>query len=237
MGANSLIPDVRRQDEWIYLVNETLEGEKCIVPLLGKIAKSPLVQGNKSLQDSILRQHAEEVQHVKLFKSLVGQSEIEGSGYRAKLYAYVEKLPNITLKLFALQGMLEGFALGALRYRLKYVENSPSEKVDAQALSDELGHVNIAFDHFKYLQNEEGVVEKKEFLQVSRDINKILSESFSAQNIARLLSSSFGVKGVDAERIESAPLMQVFKSVSVDSVLSNRNQFIQYYEGVAHAST
>src|ERR1035438_10054016 len=96
--------------EWMYLVNETLEGEKCIVPLLKEIVKNPVVSGG--LKETLLRQIDEEVEHVRLFHRLIGAQRVKGSGFREKLFGYVSDLESVTLQLFALQGMLEGIALG-----------------------------------------------------------------------------------------------------------------------------
>lgn len=233
--SSRLISAASAEQEWLYLVNETLEGEKCIVPLLGKMLKHPVVVGNKPLSDGISKQHNEEVQHVRLFNSLAGQERIEGSGYRRELNKYVENIPTVTLKLFALQGMLEGFALGALRYRLRYVEKSRSEKTDARALAEELDHVQLSFDHFKYLQAEEGVCTKSEFFQVSRDVNRILANSFSGANISRIFQMSFGLYIGDSPQIEGLQAMRTFKSISAQSVIENRNRFIDHYLRVANA--
>ena len=229
---HSIVPLASAEAEWAYLVNETLEGEKCIVPQLRKLKKHPVVLENKGLLETLSRQLDEEVEHVRLFNGLIGVERIKGSGYRDQLMAYVDSLPSVTLKLFALQGMLEGYALGALRHRLRVISDSPSERVDAQALYEEIGHVAFSFDHFSYLKNAEGEHSRQEFKEVSKEVNKIFSQSFKGENIARIFKNSFGIEIEGPHLLDKTDSMAAFQSLSKMSVIQNKNQFlIQYYQG------
>jgi hypothetical protein len=215
--------------EWMYLVNETLEGEKCIVPLLRGIASHPIVTG--CLAEKVNRQIDEEVDHVRLFYKLVGAQRVQGSGFREELTSYVNSLECVTLKLFALQGMLEGIALGALHFRIENIQNSPSDQIDKQALIDEEGHVSFSFDHFDQLVNSEGLVSKARFKAVSKDISGIFATHFNGAAISNIFLKSFDLE-LDPSAVEESAAMRIFRSQSSRAVITNRNSFIErYFDG------
>ena len=228
-----IIPLEEANYEWTYLVNETLEGEKCIVPLLREILANPVVKG--ALADDIKRQLDEEAQHVRLFYGLVGKDRISGSGYRQKLYTYVQSLPNLTLKLFSLQALLEGFALGSLKHRLSLIENSPSQKVDEQAYAEELNHVMFSYKHFGYLKQVEGEVSDFEFRKTTRDVNSILSGSFNGENLKAKFLENFGVNIENPESLVPTEGMRQFRETTIKHVIKNKNSFINAYKKAENA--
>ena len=227
--ATTLCSPANAEFEWMYLVNETLEGEKCIVPLLKEIVKNPVVSG--ALKETLLRQIDEEVEHVRLFHKLIGAQRVKGSGFREKLFEYVSGLENVTLKLFALQGMLEGIALGALKHRLQNIEESPSYETDKQALIDEEIHVGLSFNHFNHLVNAEGLVCPERFKDVSKDVNTIFGSSFNGEVISSVFRTSFDTT-LDSTAIENSAAMRSFRSLSGRTIIENRNLFVRkYFDG------
>lgn len=225
----SLCNQANSEFEWMYLVNETLEGEKCIVPLLKEIVKHPVVSG--ALKETVLRQIDEEVEHVRLFHKLIGPDKVRGSGFKEMLFDYVKNLDSVTLKLFSLQGLLEGIALGALKYRLENIENSPSLETDKQALIDECGHVGFSFNHFKHLIQQEGLLTLEQFRTVSRDVNSIFNSSFNGDSISLIFKKTFGSE-INPGEIDNSAAMKHFRALSGRTIVENRNLFIsKYFDG------
>ena len=221
-----IIPQASAELEWSYLVNETLMGEKAIVPLLGEILRTCPV--GPIFKEAISRQLDEEVEHVLMYFHLVGSEKISGSGYDTQLKDYVRQLESPTLKLFALQAMLEGIALGALDHRIKNWEASPSTKTDVRAQKDEADHVACAYPAFLELISFEGKVEPLEFKKVARDVNSFFKQAFSGQVIAGILGKHTGTS-FDADQIDSSQAMMSFKKVSAQTLVATRNQFLKSY--------
>jgi hypothetical protein len=215
--------------EWMYLVNETLEGEKCIVPLLREISKRPEVVG--ALRETIMGQIDEEAGHVMMYQKLVGPDRIMGSGFRRKLHGFVSSLETVTLKLFALQGMLEGIALGALQHRLKNIEGAPSNSTDKTALIDEQKHVGLSYGHFTQLARAEGWHTPAQFKSTAKEINSIFASSFNGLAIATVFQQSFGVN-VNPAIIENSLAMKNFRAASVQAIVKNKNEFVTRYFAV-----
>jgi hypothetical protein len=163
---NRLIESASPENEWAYLVNETLAGEKTIVPMLKKILDNPVCIG--PFREMVEQQIDEEVQHVRLYHNLVGGYQIDRNIFRTEFSRFVLGLPTVTLKIFALQGMLEGIAMGALNYRLSVIENSLSIKEDTRALADETNHTSFSFPHFRHLIESEGEHSMEDFKNTSR---------------------------------------------------------------------
>ena len=179
--TNRILADVSIENEWFYLVNETFIGEKMIVPSLQKIYKDKRLP--KNLKTIMEDQINDEINHVVGFSKTLNRTNFPGSSYDQKLESYIDGIPNNTLKLFALQGMLEGVALGALKFRLENWCNSPSHSFDKEVEVDELRHVSLSFNHFNELQHAEGLVSKEDFDKVTKKVNEIFSDSFSSEVI------------------------------------------------------
>ena len=219
--------------EWVYLVNETLEGEKTIVPLLRRILFSPICRG--SFREVIERQLDEEVEHVRMYHRLVGQHKIDRNSFRIQFSDFVDSLPSVTLKLFALQGMLEGLALGALHYRIDTIEGSPSAATDQRALEEEMNHTVFSFPHFKYLISEEGPHSLDLFKETTRQANNIFSANFNGAQVAGVFSDQFGVESSTPEVIEKSDGMADFRRYTRTHIINAKNEFIDQYKAAVDA--
>src|SRR4051812_8875925 len=101
-----LVESVPLEAEWLYLTTESLVGEKCGVRLLKyMISRCDMPSSVRNMIEAHL---ADEVRHVRLYAAHVGPCKLSGSGYDEPFEAHVRALPTITLKLFAIQAVLEG---------------------------------------------------------------------------------------------------------------------------------
>ncbi len=212
--------------EWEYLANETYEGERCIVPLLRSIVRDSRLPN--VFADDLNKQIEEEVEHVGYYNEVIGQTRLISSGYGSRLTAYVKRLPSNALKLFTLQGILEGIQLGTLEYRAEMIRRSPSDSVDKQVHKDELKHVSLSYRHFKELQNVEGVRELEEFKNVARSVNQIFLDALHSHMIAQLIRANHGVQ-VDPRSIESSLALAYFRKQSAHTIMRNRQEFLDAY--------
>ena len=223
-----LIPSVTPESEWLYLVNETYAGERCIVPLLQALARLPQVDG--AFERMFLRQADEELEHVALYEQLLGAERVPSSGYDVPFAHYVGALPNVTLKLFALQAMLEGVSLGALSYRLDALTASPSQQLDWGILADERRHTKFGFAFLRRLREEETKLPRAAFARVATDINAIFAAHFCGERIARLLQEQGTGRSDCASTIDESPGMRQFFTASTRAVIASKNQFLAAYE-------
>lgn len=220
------------QKEWLYLVNETLTGEKAIVPLLKHILEEHRL--GSGLKAALEQQLEEEINHVRGYYKLVGKEGLRSSGYDLKLDDYVRNLPKASLKLFALQGMLEGIALGALNHRLQYWKNSPSYAFDLRAHLEESGHVVMSFDFFNELKEEEGSPDISEFRQIEKDVNKIFVNSFQGNTLVEFIKNNFGegeAEHLSSKSIENSTAMKCFRRKSAETLVRTKNGFLQHFFG------
>lgn len=223
-----LIPNVKPEDEWLYLVNETYVGERCIVPLLQGLADLPQVDG--AFERMFLRQADEERGHVARYEQLLSSKPLSNSGFDVPFARYVEALPNVTLKLFALQAMLEGVSLGALEYRMSALAASPSARLDREIFADELRHTKFGFAFLRRLREEEGRLPKAAFAGVAHQINAIFAQHFRGECIARLVREQLATNDACARAIDESPGMRRFFSASTRAIIASKNQFLAAYE-------
>jgi hypothetical protein len=213
--------------EWKYLINETYIGERAIVSLLHKIPIQPSL--SDGLRRALRAQLDDEVRHVRLYRELLGSEKLQGSGYDSRFKAYVETLPCITLKLFALQGLLEGIALGALEYRQANWPGSPSTAVDLSVQADEDRHVVTSFAFFKELKALDPNVTPQMFREVARTVNAIFADAFNGRAIARFMSVNFADETIDADSIEQGEALTAFRKKSAVILAANKKAFLDSY--------
>ena len=228
---NRIAESVRAESEWIYLVNETLAGEKAIVPLLKGILEDNVCVG--PLRVMVERQLTEEIGHVRLYHNLVGSYRIDRNNFRTEFSAFVNRLPSVTQKLFALQGVLEGIALGALYYRLEMIEGSPSLKTDRIALADEMSHTQLAFPHFQHLIDAEGRQTQDQFRATAKAANEIFTNNFNGTQMANVLTDLLNEPNANAQEIEKSSGMAVFRRYSKINIVRTRSEFLKSYFLVA----
>lgn len=228
-----LMPMIPIESEWRYLVNETYIGERCIVPLLQQVLAHPVVAGCRDLREKIEGQIREEINHVRIFHRLVGADKLKGSEYDRHLHSYVSQLGSATLKLFALQGMLEGIALGALEYRLQYWSTAPSQLTDVEVKRDEIGHTTLSYPFFKKLIQEEGLLSADEFRRVGQDMNQIFVNCFSGDVMASYVRQVQDGAECEAKDLESTSAISLFRKQSARIVSANRRQFLDHYQEAA----
>ncbi len=224
-----LIPDVSSSIEWLYLVNETYIGEACIVPLLEEIYDT--CDAGPAFRKMIGRQLEEEEEHVERYRELLCQKPLRGSGYDVEFAAYVRALPCLTLKIYALQALLEGISLGALRYRAAALVENPHAALDQRILDDELRHTQFAHGFFKQLIAADGLVAPATFDRVARDVNGVFARHFNGAKIAAFLSAELGLSGVTAESIDQSAGKKKFFWKSTTSIVASKNQFVERYYG------
>jgi hypothetical protein len=228
---NRIADSVRAENEWIYLVNETLAGEKTIVPLLKAILDNEICVG--PLREAVERQLAEEIGHVRLYHNLAGSYRIDRNNFRTEFSAFVNALPSVTQKLFALQGMLEGIALGALYYRLEMIEDSPSLKTDQLALADEMSHTQLAFPHFRHLIDTEGRQSQDLFRATAKAANEVFANNFNGTQMANVLTDLFNEPNANSQQIEKSTGMATFRRYSKIQIVKTRSEFLKQYFLVA----
>jgi hypothetical protein len=229
---NAKLPEVRiireidPELEWKYLVNETLVGERCIVPLLQTIAHNPKVQSG--LKKSVLRQIEEEAEHVRLYHNLVGRENLHGTGFDRHFSAYVKSLPTVTLQLFALQALLEGIALGALEYRITHWKSAPSYETDLRAFAEETDHVTFSFDHFKSLIEADGVIPTEKFRTTAKHINSIFTDCFSGHSISTFILKNYNLS-IEPKSIESSKGILALRTNSSKTIVKTKRNFEEQY--------
>jgi hypothetical protein len=226
---NELPPEL----EWKYLVNETMVGERCIVPLLQQVIRNPVVK--LGMREDVLRQLDEEVAHVRLYHQLIGKEGLQGSGYDRLLSSYVRTLPKVALQLYALQGMLEGIALGALQHRIDNWDTSPSYTTDKKAYQEELDHVAFSYPHFQDLIVEEGLVSEGEFKQVSKDVNAMFTATFTGTGISRFLLENFGISSLP-EQIDRSDGVTELRKRGAKILARTKREFERTYRQAALTS-
>lgn len=225
-----LLPGASAEQEWLYLINESYIGERCIVPLLGDLLDAP-VEG-VGFRRMITRQIAEEEEHVARYAELLGDAAGEGSGYDQEFSQYVRALPNTTLKLYALQALLEGVSLGALRYRNQALASGPSQALDRRVQIDEQRHTRFGRAFLEVLCRADGTLPRARFDRVAKEVNAIFARHFNGARLALLMRNVFGVD-MAAEQIDASPGMKKFRIESVHSLLESKAEFLGDY----HAAT
>jgi hypothetical protein len=219
-GKNKFITGVSTELEWAHLVNETFVGEAAVVPLLLEIASDPRI--SKPLKDDILRQAEDEINHTEMYRKVVASYNLKGTGFEKPLSEVISSQKKITLKLFAIQGVLEGIALGSLIYRTKYWENSPSYAEDQVALRDEISHVRLSYPHMRELIKIEGLPSTTEMRQITRDINKIFRDATNINIIKENLKDHMPS---DQEISINQNAHKVFGKLSIDVLKRNIESF------------
>lgn len=224
-----VIPQIAAEHEWAYLVNETLEGERAIVPLLKDLMKGDV--RSLALYKTLELQLDEEISHVRGYHAIVGRAGLKPTSFGEDLKSYVSKLPKVTLKIFSLQTMLEGIALGALQHRLKYWVDSPSTLMDKSAYIDEEKHVGLSWDHFRELMEYEGAISIENFRNVEKDINFIFKKAFSGESLIEWINSNFPGKYLsDPLLIERSEGIRLFRSKSAQTLVETKKNFQKYYK-------
>jgi hypothetical protein len=210
-------------------VNETLAGEKCIVPLLAGILEDFSLPD--SLRHTLEQQFSEELAHVRMFYNLIGREGLESSGFATELSQYVQTLPKVGLRLFALQGMLEGIALGALEHRLRHWKESPSRHADLRAYNDEKSHISCSFKDFGRLIEGEGAISPHEFRSVEKSINQIFVRAFRGSVICNFIEKYFPQEapGLSADSIERSRAMTEFRQRSARLLVEAKQEFTRTY--------
>jgi hypothetical protein len=228
-----LIPELAPELEWLYLINETYVGEVCIIPLLQDLLGAPIAE--PAFRHMIERQIGEEEEHVARYLALLRNRPYPGSGYDVEFTAYVRALPSTTLKVFALQALLEGVSLGALRYRMDALERSPSGVLDPRIYEDELRHTRFAHGFVKHLIAADGLVPRRDFEYVAREVNAIFARHFCGVRLSMLTLEAYGARGSTAEAIDASEGMRKFTWKSAGAIVECKNQFLRRYDATRAA--
>ena len=222
-----LVENVPLEAEWSYLVNETLAGERCILPLLETLASDMRLP--RSLRSLLQRQIEEEADHVARYEALFHGRRFASTGYDKEFSQFVRDIGPITLKLFSLQAILESISLGALTYRRDTLIDSPSEVDDIQILKDEEGHVRFGLAFLGLLKEIDGVIALGDFDEITHAANKIFARHFDGSNIAHFMDTNFAIKAVSASDIDRSAGMKIFKRTSTKTIIKIKNEFIHRY--------
>lgn len=222
-----LIEDTHPENEWHYLVAETKAGEDSILPLLESLLADQSM--SSGLRHILTRQLAEESTHVDLYRGLLSDATYS-TGYAAAFSEFVENLPHLTAKLFAVQTVLESISLGALDYRHQMLPEAPSTRIDKIVREDELGHVNFGLGFIDELKRRDGVQTLEFFRSVGREANLIFSGHFHGKAISEYFERVFG-ETIAPQSIDQSIAMRHFRSVSAQISAQNRVRFLQRYQG------
>jgi len=222
-----LVEKVPLEVEWSYLVNETLAGERCILPLLENLASDMRLP--RSLRSLLQQQIAEEADHVARYEALFHGQRFASTGYDKEFSQFVRDIGPITLKLFSLQAILESISLGALTYRRDAFIDSPSEIDDMQILKDEEGHVRFGLAFLGLLREIDGAIALPDFDEITHASNSIFARHFNGSNIAHFLDTNFAIRTVAASDIDRSPGMKIFKRISTKTIIKIKNEFIHRY--------
>lgn len=220
---------VPAEHEWVYLVNETYIGERCIMPILEGLRE---VLDYPAFDRMIARQLGEEERHYHMYRGVLGQDPVAGSGYDQAFSAFVDELPNPTLKLFAIQPLLEGIALAAIRYRLDATVNHHAAEVDQQILADEERHTRYAYGFMRVLMEHDGALADSSFAETARRGNALFRRHFNGQVIARLLQESCGAAGISASDIDRSEGMRRLSRLSARTIVEQKSAFLARYRAV-----
>jgi hypothetical protein len=229
-----LVPDVSAEAEWFYLVNETYIGEVCIIPLLEDLLDAPV--DTPAFHRMIGRQIDEEWEHARRYRELLGDRPLPGSGYDRPFSAYVRELPSVTLKLFALQALLEGISLGALRYRSEVITRAPSQGIDQSFIEDEVRHTKFAHGYLKHLVRLDGVVPVAEFRRVAHEVNAMFAQHFNAGAVLDVLGQLGVTSHLAPVSIQSSPGMKRLSRMSARSIVDVKADFLSRYGVACHAA-
>jgi hypothetical protein len=195
-----LLPGVAPETEWEFLLHESYVGERCGVGLLRSLLSR--VGTGSSFGRMVERQLEDEEAHVRTYEEWLGHGAYRGDRYDDALTAYVAGIECVTLELFVIQALLEGFSLGSLEYRAAAATDAYTEERERELLVDELRHVQFAYGHMKTLLKEDGEIPGERFDTVAEDVKNIFAASFAPERIAAFVKRSFdGCSAVSAEAI------------------------------------
>lgn len=224
-AALRLFNGISAEIEWLYLVNENYIGEKLIVPLLQDVYNDDRLP--KNLKPIIGKQIDDEIRHCAEYGEFVKNLSLRGSNFDDKFAAAFATLPSCAEKLFALQGVLEGIALGCFFHRYKYWEEHPTSKVDRNSIRDEMEHVAFSYAHFEELKRNEGVISLETFKNAKKLLNSAFKETFNAESIPGILKRDYGVSLTSGD-VSSVGLEQL-SSNSRRILKRNLNRFLGHY--------
>jgi len=192
--SSRLLPGTDPEIEWLFLLHESYVGERCGVGLLRSLADR--LGGYGAFAGMIKRQLADEESHCRTYEQWLGADAYRGTRYDAALGEYVRSLNSVTLEVFVIQALLEGFSLGALEYRARAVKSATSEGEHA-LWDDEMRHVQFSYGYLRTLMREEGVIAPEVFERVAGDVKGIFVESFAPARIAEFVKTNYDVRADD----------------------------------------
>lgn len=226
-ARHRLVPGTDPVYEWTYLVNETLAGERCILPLLDDLHGEPLIP--QAMRAVIRRQIAEETDHVERYERILAGQRYRSTGYDVEFATYVTGIKSVTLRLFVLQAILESISLGALEYRLASFPASPSRADDELIYRDEQGHVRFGYAFLKNLKVADPGVTERDFHEVAKGANAIFARHFNGAKIAQFFSDEFAKKSLCGTEINASDAMNSFRRTSLSSIAKAKREFIRRY--------
>ena len=224
-----LLPGESPETEWRYLANETLTGERCIVPILERMLDHPAT--TPTLRGALMEQLDEEIEHVHMYESVIGEEQLIGTGYADEFGKLVQQIDKLTLQMFAVQVMLEGISVGSLAFRIHHWGQCPTVSADKRVLADEHRHLKVPYPHLSNLRAAEGVIGRDEFKAVSRSVNAIFKTHFSGTAIHQHLVDNYGVSRSSPEEIEKTLAMRQFRQRSRKTLAKTKSNFYSQYDG------
>lgn len=227
-----IAPDAPAEHEWLYLVNETHIGEQCILPLLVDLADAPI---SAAFRRMIARQIEEEREHESLYRQTLGHDPLEGSGYDVEFTALVRGLELVTLRIFALQCLMEAIGIAAFEHRLSALTKSPTEATDRKILVDERRHAQFSHGYLRTLIACEGPVPLGEFDALAHRVNHLFARHFSARSVAETMRKQSGSE-CSVDSIATSEGMRRFSWRSASTIVAHKRDFVRRYrDAVQHA--
>ena len=220
-----MFPNTSAETEWLYLINENYWGEQLIVPLLSDILKDMRLP--TKLRPLIEKQINDEIKHADVYGKFVSIYNFPSSGYDRVFAEKFSKIESLAGKIFAVQGVLEGVALGAFAHRQLNWGGHPAKSSDRKSLTDEVEHVSLSYLHFKDLIRLEGLISLAVLTQIKADLNETFKTTFNQTALKKHIFLNFGVNQMNFTVNQNA--LRQFQMRSARILASNCERFLRHY--------
>ncbi len=155
----------------------TCFGEQTGVPILKDTLKT--LNPPESLKIALKTQLKEEVFHAREYKKYTNNPAYIDSKFEPEILKFILGINVLTVRIFALQIILEGLAVNVLKFRLANWPNYPAREFDLLVLEDETRHNNSIFPFIPQLKIIDEEIERQVFIDTKESLYKIFKSAFS----------------------------------------------------------